>query len=206
MLLQSHPWRISYSSDTHNPVTDFYIPALECAISYDRKAGFFNSSILSAVARGLGAMLENLQEVGTAENSIRLIMGCQFSPKDLEIIHQGYELRQALENCVDRHFTPPANFAQLHHFSILSWLIQHNILDIRIAIPLKPDGNPEDPEAQLEPHRLFHEKTGIITDSQGHQIAFNGSNNESMGGWYANVESFHIYCSWEGGRELVEQG
>lgn len=23
-----------------------------------------------------------------------------------------------------------------------------------------------------------------------------------MGGWYANVESFHIYCSWEGGREL----
>jgi superfamily II DNA or RNA helicase len=202
MLLQSHPWRISYSSDTHNPVTDFYIPALECAISYDRKAGFFNSSILSAVARGLGAMLQNLQEVGTAENSIRLIMGCQFSPKDLEIIHQGYELRQALENCVDRNFTPPANFAQLHHFSILSWLIQHNILDIRIAIPLKSDGNPEDPEAQLEPHRLFHEKTGIITDSQGHQIAFNGSNNESMGGWYANVESFHIYCSWEGGREL----
>lgn len=84
MLLQSHPWRISYSSDTHNPVTDFYIPALECAISYDRKAGFFNSSILSAVARGLGAMLQNLQELGTAQNSIRLIMGCQFSPKDLE--------------------------------------------------------------------------------------------------------------------------
>jgi superfamily II DNA or RNA helicase len=202
MLLPSHPWRISYSSDTHNPVTDFYIPALECAISYDRKAGFFNSSILSAVARGLGAMLNNLQAVGTAQNSIRLIMGCQFSPKDLEIIYQGYELRQALENCVDRHFTPPANFAQLHHFEILSWLIQHNILDIRIAIPLKANGDPEDPAAQLEPHRLFHEKTGIITDAQNHQIAFNGSNNESMGGWYANVESFHIYCSWEGGREL----
>jgi hypothetical protein len=109
MLLQSHPWRISYSSDTHNPVTDFYIPALECAISYDRKAGFFNILLLSAVARGLGAMLENLQEVGTGENSIRLIMGCQFSPKDLEIIHQGYELRQALETCVDRNFTPAVN-------------------------------------------------------------------------------------------------
>jgi len=200
MLLPTHPWRISYSSDTHNPVTDFYIPALECAISYDRKAGFFNSSILSAVARGLGAMLNNIQDTGGSK--IRLIMGCQFSPKDLAIITQGYELRQAFETCIDRNFTSPANFAQLHHFEILSWLIQHHILDIRIAIPLKSDGNPEDSEAQLEPHRLFHEKTGIITDAQGNQIAFNGSNNESMGGWYANVESFHIYCSWEGGREL----
>ena len=202
--LQSHPWLIGYSSDTHNPVTDFYIPALECAISYDRKAGFFNSSILSAVARGLGAMLNNLQESKiNSQNKICLIMGCQFSPKDLEIIHQGYELRQAMDQCIDRHLTPPANFAQLNHFEILSWLIQNHILEIRIAIPLKPDGNPEDPEAQLEPNRIFHEKTGIITDIQNNQIAFNGSNNESMGGWYANVESFHIYCSWEGGRELA---
>ena len=147
MLLPSHPWRISYSSDTHNSVTDFYIPALERAVSYDRKAGFFNSSILSAVARGLGAMLNNIQDTG--ESKIRLIMGCQFSPKDLAIITQGYALRETFETCIDRNFTPPANFAQLHHFEILSWLIQHHILDISIAIPLKPDGNPEDSEAQL---------------------------------------------------------
>lgn len=57
--LRDRPWRISYSNDSNNPVTDFYIPALECAIQYDRKAGFFNSSILSKVARGLGAMLQN---------------------------------------------------------------------------------------------------------------------------------------------------
>jgi SNF2 family DNA or RNA helicase len=201
--LQSHSWLIGYSSDTHNPVTDFYIPALECAVSYDRKAGFFNSSILSAVARGLGAMLDNIQENSQdSKNKIRLIMGCQFSSKDLEIIHQGYELRQAMDSCIDRHLIPPASFAQLNHFEILSWLIQNHILDIRIAIPLKADGNPEDPDAQLEPNRLFHEKTGILTDIHNNQIAFNGSNNESMGGWYANVESFHIYCSWEGGREL----
>lgn len=43
---------------------------------------------------------------------------------------------------------------------------------------------------------------GIFTDSNGDQLAFNGSNNESIGGWELNVESFHVYCSWEGGREL----
>jgi hypothetical protein len=29
-------------------------------VKYDRKAGFFNSAILSKVARGLDAMLDNL--------------------------------------------------------------------------------------------------------------------------------------------------
>jgi hypothetical protein len=67
-------WRISYSSNENNPIADFYIPALECAVQYDRKSGFFNSAILSKVARGLGAMLHN-------EGKMRLIMGCQFSRK-----------------------------------------------------------------------------------------------------------------------------
>jgi hypothetical protein len=46
-LLTNYPWKISYASDSSNPVTDFYIPALERAIQYDRKSGFFNSAILS---------------------------------------------------------------------------------------------------------------------------------------------------------------
>jgi hypothetical protein len=156
--LRNYRWKISYSSDENNPVADFYIPALECAVQYDRKAGFFNSAILSKVARGLGAMLDN-------QGQMRLIMGCQFSPADLQAIQKGYELRTALSDRSEQSLQPPANFAQLKHFEILSWLIQNNILDIRIAIPLKSDGTPENSEAQLDPNRLFHEKVGIITDS-----------------------------------------
>jgi hypothetical protein len=48
--LSDHHWKIGYGSDEDNLITDFYIPALECALQYDRKAGFFNSSILSRVA------------------------------------------------------------------------------------------------------------------------------------------------------------
>ena len=193
--LQDRTWCISYSSDENNPVADFYIPVLECAVQYDRKAGFFNSTILSKVARGLRAMLQN-------QGRMRLIMGCQFSPEDLQAIKQGYELRDALAQRLDTDLQPPKNFAQLKHFEILSWLIQNQYLDIRIAVPLKSNGLPEESDRQLDPNRIFHEKVGIITDANGDRLAFSGSNNESIGGWEANIESFHVYFSWDGGRDL----
>lgn len=193
--LSDRHWKIGYGSDEDNLITDFYIPALECALQYDRKAGFFNSSILSRVARGLGALLEN-------QGRMRLIMGCQFSPEDLQAVQQGYALRDALTSRLDTDLTPPSNFAQLKHFEILSWLIANQYLDIRIAIPLKPSGLPESSDRVLDPQHLFHEKVGIITDTNGDRLAFNGSNNESIGGWQANRESFHVFFSWDGGRDL----
>ncbi|KYC37320.1 helicase [Scytonema hofmannii PCC 7110] len=193
--LREHPWKISYSSNTHNTIADFYIPALESAVQYDRKSGFFSSAILSKVARGLGAMLHN-------QGRMRLIMGCQFTAEDLQAIQQGYALRDALLTRLDAELTPPENLVQLKHFEILSWLIQNQYLDIKIAIPLKENRTPEVSEEQLDPQHIFHEKVGIFTDNSGDLLAFNGSNNESIGGWERNVESFHVYCSWEGGREL----
>lgn len=193
--LPSHHWSISYSSNENNPIADFYIPALECAVQYDRKSGFFGSAILSKVARGLGAMLQN-------QGKMRLIMGCQFSPQDLAAIQKGYELREALTFRLDADLKPPENFAQLKHFEILSWLIHTSYLDIKIAIPIKDDGLPETSDRQLDPRHIFHEKVGIFTDINGDQIAFSGSNNESLGGWEQNVESFHVYCAWEGERDF----
>ncbi|MEG4455069.1 helicase-related protein [Microcoleus sp. N9_A1] len=194
MNLQDYPWRISYSSNENNPIADFYIPALECAVKYDRKSGFFNSAILSKVAQGLGAMLHNC-------GRMRLIMGCQFSPQDLQAIQQGYALRDAVTIRLDTDLQPPKTFAQLKHFEILSWLIQNSYLDIKIAVPLKSNGLPVDSESLLDRQHIFHEKVGIFTDSKDAQLAFSGSNNESLSGWESNVESFHVYCAWEGGRD-----
>jgi hypothetical protein len=194
-LLRDRTWRISYSSNENNPIADFYIPALECAISYDRKSGFFGSAILSQVARGLGAMLHN-------EGKMRLIMGCQFTPQDLQAIQQGYELRDAIAFRLDAELNPPENIAQLKHFEILSWLIQNGYLDIKIAVPLKDNGMPIESEILLDPQHIFHEKVGIFTDIKGDRLVFSGSNNESLAGWSQNVESFHVYCDWEGSRDL----
>jgi SNF2 family DNA or RNA helicase len=191
MLLTEKDWLISYSSNENNPIADFYIPALECAVKYDRKSGFFNSAILSKVAQGLEVMIYN-------QGQMRLIMGCEFSQDDLQAISKGYELKERLSSRLDIELKAPENLIQLKHFEILSWLIANNFLEIKIAIPLQKNSLPE----QLNKHKLFHEKTGILMDKEGNKIAFSGSNNESLGGWESNVESFHVYCSWEGERDL----
>ncbi|QQE67491.1 helicase (plasmid) [Leptolyngbya sp. BL0902] len=195
-LLNQYPWKISYASDTSNPVADFYIPALERSTQYDRKSGFFNSAILSQVAGGLGAFLEN-------EGHIRLIMSCHLSKTDLQAIQQGYALRDAVAAQLDANLTPPTSFAQLKRLEILSRLIQNDRLDIRIAIPLRQDGQPLDPDEAINTHYIYHEKVCLFTDADGNQIATTGSNNESSGGWNFNVESFHVFCSWEGSRDLA---
>ena len=194
--LAAYPWKISYASDTSNPVADFYIPALERATQYDRKSGFFNSAILSQVAGGLGAFLQN-------DGRIRLIMSCHLSKTDLQAIQQGYALRDAVAANLDASLTPPKNFAQLKRLEILSWLIQSDRLDIRIAIPVRQDGVPLDPDEAINTHYLYHEKVCVFTDADGNQLATTGSNNESGGGWQFNVESFHVFCSWEGDRDLA---
>lgn len=194
--LSDYEWKISYGSDEDNPIADFYIPALERSVQYDRKSGFFSSVILSHVAAGLGAMLNN-------DGKIRLILGCQLNAQDVAAIKKGYALRDAISQRLDADLPPPQNLAQLHHFEILSWLIQANRLDIRIAIPLKQNGDPQTLEETLDFNHIFHEKVCIFTDEAGHQLASNGSWNESMGGWQLNTESFHVYCSWEDGRDLA---
>ncbi|MGG6241966.1 helicase-related protein [Nodosilinea sp. AN01ver1] len=194
--LKTYNWKISYASDTSNPVADFYIPALERSTQYDRKSGFFNSAILSQVAGGLGAFLHN-------EGRIRLIMSCHLSKTDLQAIQQGYTLRDAVATRLDANLTPPTNFAQLKRLEILSWLIQSDRLDIRIAIPLRHDGQPLEPDEAIDTHYIYHEKVCLFTDADGNQIATTGSNNESSGGWNFNVESFHVFCSWEGDRDLA---
>jgi SNF2 family DNA or RNA helicase len=194
-MLPDRSWRISYSSNENNPIAEFYIPALECAVQYDRKSGFFNSAILSRVARGLGAMLHN-------QGKIRLIMGCQFSPEDLDAIEKGYALREIINDRLTAELEPPENFVQLKHLEILSWLIETGSLDIKIAIPMKANGMPTDENtATIDRHHIFHEKVGIFTDKDGNKLVFSGSNNESVAGWEYNVESFHVYCGWEGGRD-----
>lgn len=193
--LPSYPWKISYASDSSNPVADFYIPALERSLQYDRKSGFFNSAILSQVASGLGAMLHH-------EGHLRLIMGCQLNKEDLKAIQDGYVLRDTVAARLDANLTPPTNFVQLKRFEILSWLIQVGYLDIRIAIPLRRDGLPLDPDEAIETNYIYHEKVCIFTDAEGNQLATNGSNNESRSGWNYNIESFHVFCSWEGTRDL----
>lgn len=69
----------------------------------------------------------------------------------------------------------------------MSYLISHNILDIKIA-SIKS-------EATLA---MEHEKIGIFSDEYGNMVVFSGSGNETPYGLKHNSENFDVYCSWKG--------
>ncbi|MGA8349023.1 MAG: helicase-related protein [Isosphaeraceae bacterium] len=77
----------------------------------------------------------------------------------------------------------------------LAWLIAQGRMDVKVAVPVNPAGQP------IPAHALYHEKVGVITDRAGNRVSFSGSINETRGGWINNRESFHVHCNWEGGRE-----
>ena len=52
---------------------------------------------------------------------------------------------------------------------------------------------------------MYHEKMGLITDSDGNTVAFSGSMNESENAFKDNYESFDAFCSWTNDSERVFQ-
>ena len=57
-LLADHPWLVKYTPDDGDLVSLLYIPALRCAVRYDRLTGYFSASALALeqIARKLGRL------------------------------------------------------------------------------------------------------------------------------------------------------
>jgi len=62
--------------------------------------------------------------------------------------------------------------------------VADGILDFKLALPRNKLDQGE-----------FHDKFGVFTDTEGNQISFNGSYNDSIQGT-RNYESIKIFCSW----------
>lgn len=78
---------------------------------------------------------------------------------------------------------------------LLAYMISKGIIDVKIAVPT---GN-ESPNAK----RLFHDKVGIFTDSDGNRVGFRGSMNETYKGLSSdgNMESIDVFPNWLDGRD-----
>jgi superfamily II DNA or RNA helicase len=92
-------WKVRYSSDLDDLVSDFLTPALARARSYDRAVGYFRVSVLAEI----GLSLEPFFHPG---NKMRLVASVEFAEEDIEAIERGFELRgvqdQALARATDR--------------------------------------------------------------------------------------------------------
>ena len=186
MLLRDTDWQPTYSHEDGDLVDLFFLPALSCAKVYQRVTGYFNKEALTLASRGLDTLIRN-------EGHMQLIVGCTLEQEEVDAIEAGYAIRTLIEKGIHKRLqTMFAEEWERQQLGWLSWMVAHNYLDIKVAIPKDGDGNYR---AGLG---LYHAKAGLLTDEAGDKLAFRGSINETLAGWKQNCESFDVSCSWRG--------
>lgn len=170
-----------YRSPQDNIIKDFYIPVLENAVSYRRSVGFFSSSALIEISKGIC-------ELAKKGGKIELVASPYLSAEDEIAIRKGYESRaKIIENALLRGLkTEPENFFEKERLNLLANLVESGVLNIKIAFT--ENGSSVG---------MYHEKLGLVEDSDGNKIAFSGSMNESDNAFTKNYETVDVFCSWK---------
>ena len=182
LALKSH-----YRSGKDKLGADFFGPCLKHAMLYRRAAGYFSSTALLAWADALPeVILSNATR-------IKLIASKELSATDLAVFksladeakreeYRSVMVNKVLEEIVEFTEHPDDQGVRAR---LLAWLVANDRLDMRFAFP-----------RHVEEADLFHEKIGIFDLTDGTQVAFTGSANESFGGHRKNYESIDVYLSW----------
>ena len=172
-----------YRSPQNNIVTEFYIPVLEKAVSYKRSVGYFSSTSLVQITKGILGLIKN-------GGTIDLVASPYLSKEDEEAIRVGYENRtKIIENALNRSLQEDIKnpFSQ-ERLNLLACLIEKGILNIKIAFI------ENEKEKKIG---MYHEKLGLMEDVSGNKIAFSGSMNESWNAMVNNYETIDVFCSWK---------
>jgi SNF2 family DNA or RNA helicase len=182
--LSDYQWQSIYesrpNSKTSYLINEFYVPALERCHQYDRIAGYFSSSALAVAAQGIEALVEN-------DGEMRLIVGTELYETDRPVLEAlSDELQDTLEDLDDEQLD-----AQLQ---LLAYLLRENRLQIKVASPREGSWD------------IFHPKVGIFHDEDGNALSFEGSVNETVGGWERNYERFKVHRSWNDSQSAYVDG
>jgi hypothetical protein len=179
--------KIKYDSDRDDMINDFYNPVLSESCKYYRLSGFFSSSVLAVIARGMEDFIKN-------GGKMQLICSALLPKGDIEVIERNVENKSDIleKHLIDTLDDIKDEFVK-SHVSALGWMLANDKLEIKIALVSEKSG-------------MFHQKIGILEDEEGNTIAFSGSNNETAMGLKYNVEDFKVFKSWnEGQKEYVKQ-
>ena len=169
-----------YRSLIDNVIQDFYIPLLKKAVVYKRAVGFFSSSSLVEISKGIASM-------AAAGGKIQIVASPYLSDEDIEAIQKGYADREhiieqaLLAQLSDEHL----DYYSMERLNLLATLIANGVMDIRIAYTEDKKGI-----------GMYHEKMGLIEDADGNVVAFSGSMNESATAMLINYETIDVFRSW----------
>lgn len=176
MSLQNIQIENEYRNLHGNIIHDFYNPLLSEAVVYNRSVGFFSSTALSCFSIGLCNFLKN-------GGKIKLVATPYLSDDDVQAMRNGYKARyEIIEDALVKQLYDPADSKEFDRLNMLANLIAECRMDIKIA---------------LTKSGMYHEKLGVIEDSDGNYVSFSGSSNESENAFLNNYESIDVFCSWK---------
>ena len=178
-----------YESGIDDIIEDFYVPVLGAAVQYDRIAGFFSSTSLAVAARGVADFIVN-------GGRMRLITSPRLNGEDIKIVKSLVENDSSLTltdfgielNELEDEF-------EKNHVKALGWMLATGLLEMKLAVVFNEDGSICDNETISE-KGLFHQKVGILRDTEGHEMSFSGSINETASAWVNNDEEFKVFKEW----------
>lgn len=179
MTLKLLDFPITIDTSSANIIADFFVPALNASVRYDRGVGYFSAGWLRLTAHGMVVFASN-------GGRARWVTSPILDEDDWIALQQGAAARQdlALWTALERNISELAKTLEKDTLSALAWMVADEILDFRLALPRNKLQGGE-----------FHDKFGIFTDGDGNRVSFNGSYNESIQGT-RNYESIRIFTSW----------
>jgi DNA phosphorothioation system restriction enzyme len=175
--------RVAYRTGESDLARDFYTPCLTQAVQYSRAVGYFSSFGLAHIAKGVAALVRN-------GGKMRLIASPVLDSADIDAIRKGIETPlTVLQRVAATSLGDVESLLARDRLNALAWLIADGRLSVRVALRKDSSGN--------YVSGLYHEKIGIFTDSQGNDVGFSGSSNETLGGMQNNFESIQVFWSWD---------
>ena len=178
-----------YESGIDDIVEDFYVPVLGALVQYDRISGFFSSSALAIAARGMANFIAN-------QGKMRLITSPRLNKEDIDVVKKIADNSLSL-NLADFGFDLEhiENEFEKNHVKALGWMLSTGLLEMKLAVVYNDDGSICDSETISE-KGLFHQKVGVLRDTEGNELSFSGSINESASAWINNDEEFKVFKAW----------
>ncbi|MEG1083168.1 MAG: DEAD/DEAH box helicase family protein [Hydrogenoanaerobacterium sp.] len=167
----------SYRTYKNNIVSEFYTPVLQESTLYKRAVGFFSSTALIDLSKGLAGLVRN-------GGKIKFIVSPLLQEDDIIAMQRGYDEKTIIERSLTREFHEPTSHSDEERLNWLAHLISFGSLEIKVAFtpPNKSTG-------------MYHEKIGIVYDTEGNKIAFTGSMNETINAFHNNYESIVVFNS-----------
>lgn len=167
----------SYKTNKNDIVREFYVPILTQSVLYKRAVGFFSSTALIELSKGISGLIKN-------GGNIKFIVSPLLSEEDIEAIKKGYDERTVVQQSLMREFYEPKSHSEAERLNWLAYLISSGRMEIKVAFtpPHKATG-------------MYHEKIGILYDEHNNKVAFTGSMNETINAFHNNYESIVVFNS-----------